>query len=281
MIKIIRSVSEMKKWGEANGPQCGLVPTLGALHDGHVSLIAKARAQNRKVAVSVFVNPLQFRKKQYRLYPRDIKRDAEIAGRAGAHVLFAPSAEDMYHAGFEGRIILPTLLKTLKPQNLEWHYRGVLVVVMKLFQIVRPKNAYFGLKDPHQLALIERMVDDFNVPVNIRKCPTIREKDGLARSSRNALLSQDERDSASIIYVALAYGRKELINNPGGARRIVVDMKKIISSVKTARVELIEISDPLTLAPLGKGSSEALIFAAVSIGGKRLTDNLRFRIPRS
>lgn len=280
MIKIIRSVSEMKKWGEAYGLRCGFVPTLGALHDGHVSLIARAKAENHLAAVSVFVNPLQFRKKQYLLYPRDLKRDADIAGKAGANVLFAPSAEEMYPEGFEGRIILPKLFKTLKQQKLEWHYKGVLVVVMKLLQIVRPRNAYFGLKDPHQLALIERMAEDFNLPVNIRKCPTIREKDGLARSSRNALLTAEERRSAVVIYKALMHGKKELVKNPGDAGRIAAEMKKIISADKNARPELVDISDPATLSQFGKNSKEALIFVAASIGGKRLADNVRFRIPR-
>jgi pantoate--beta-alanine ligase len=277
-MKIIRSVSAMKRWGELNGGDCGFVPTLGALHDGHVSLMRRARKENRMVAVSVFVNPLQFRRRQYLLYPRNIEGDAEIALKAGADVFFAPSVGDMYNAGFEGRIILPQLFQTLKPQRLEWHYAGVLVVVMKLFQIVRPRRAYFGLKDPHQLALIEKMVADFDVPVVIRKCPTVRERGSLARSSRNALLTADERRAARVIYKALMIGKNEL--KKAGVARAMAVMKKTISSEKTARIEHIEIVDPLTLSPLDGRSREALIFAAVSIGGKRLTDNVRFRLAR-
>ncbi|MBI3581038.1 MAG: pantoate--beta-alanine ligase [Nitrospinae bacterium] len=277
-MKIIRSVSAMKKWGELNGGDCGFVPTLGALHDGHVSLIRRARKENRKVAVSVFVNPLQFGRRQYLLYPRDIKGDAEIALKAGADVLFAPSARDIYNPGFEGRIILPQLFRTLQSQRLEWHFKGVLVVVMKLFQIVRPGRAYFGLKDPHQLALIEKMAADFDVPVVIRKCPTVRERGGLARSSRNALLTADERRAARVIYKALMIGKNEL--KKAGVARALAEMKKTISSEKTARIEHMEIVDPLTLSPLDGRSKEALIFAAVSIGGKRLTDNVRFRLAR-
>lgn len=277
-MKIIRSVSAMKRWGGLNDGDCGFVPTLGALHDGHVSLMRMARKENRKVAVSVFVNPLQFRRRQYLLYPRNIEGDAEIARKAGADVFFAPSAGDMYDSGFEGRIILPRLFQTLKPQRLEWHYAGVLVVVMKLFQIVRPRRAYFGLKDPHQLALIEKMTADFDIPVVIRKCPTVRERGGLARSSRNAQLTADERRAASVIYKALLIGKNELKKT--GVARATAGIKKTISSEKTARIEHVEIVDPLTLSPLDGRSREALIFAAVSIGGKRLTDNVRFRLAR-
>ncbi len=277
-MKIIRTVSAMKRWGELNGRDCGFVPTLGALHDGHVSLMNRARKENRMVAVSVFVNPLQFRRREYLIYPRNIEGDAEIALKAGADVFFAPSAGDMYDAGFEGRIILPHLFQTLKPQRLEWHYGGVLIVVMKLFQIVRPRRAYFGLKDPHQLALIEKMAEDFDVPVVIRKCPTVRERGGLARSSRNALLTADERRAARVIYKALEIGKNEL--KKAGVTRALAVMKKTISSEKTARIEHVEIVNPLTLSPLDGRSREALIFAAVSIGGKRLTDNVRFRLAR-
>lgn len=276
-ITVIRAVSAMQRWGRENGAACGLVPTLGALHEGHVSLIKKARAENKTVAVSVFVNPLQFREKQYLLYPRTLAADVEIAKNAGADVVFAPSAEQMYPAGFDGEIVVPSLFGRLKPQKLEWHYKGVLAVVMKLFNLARPRNAYFGLKDPHQLALIEKMVADFNIPVRIRKCPTVREGDGLARSSRNALLTPEERRAAPVIYRALLAGKRELKQGASPAKALA-GMRKIIAAEKLARPEHIEIVDPLTFAPVGGKSHEALIFAAVWIGEKRLADNVRFRM---
>ncbi|MBI5177634.1 MAG: pantoate--beta-alanine ligase [Nitrospinae bacterium] len=276
---VIRSLARMASWALAHGAECGLVPTLGSLHEGHVSLIRRARRENRFVVVSVFINPLQFREKQYRLYPRDLSADVALAARAGADVVFAPTAEEMYPAGFEGGIVLPKMFRLMKAQKLEWHYRGVLVVVMKLFQAVRPRRAYFGLKDPHQLALIERMVADFNVPVVIRKCPTVRENDGLARSSRNALLTEAERKAAPVIYRSLVAGKKVLRDDGGrAAEKAAFAARKILSGEKLARVEHIEVVDPFTFAPLRKDSREALIHAAVWIGQKRLADNLRFKL---
>ncbi len=274
---VIRTVPAMRRWAEKNGGICGFVPTLGALHDGHVSLIKKARSENRVAAVSIFVNPLQFRKKQYLAYPRNLEVDLEIARKAGANVVFAPSAEEMYPAGFETGVTLPQFFQRLKPQGLEWHYKGVLVVVLKLLQLVRPSKVYFGLKDPHQLVLIERMVADLNIPVTVRKCPTVRERDGLARSSRNALLTPDERKAAPVIFRALSHGKREMESGASCAQAMA-GMREMISAQPLASVELVEIADALTLAPPGNRTRDVLIFAAVRIGGKRLADNVRFRL---
>ncbi|MEE8484565.1 MAG: pantoate--beta-alanine ligase [Nitrospinota bacterium] len=282
IIRAIKGIGGIENWALSpprKGGTCGLVPTLGALHEGHLALIRTARRENDRVVVSVFVNPPQFRKKQFRDYPRDLKGDIEKASSAGADAVFAPKDDDMYPPGFDARIVLPSFFSELKSQKFEWHYRAVLTVVMKLFMLVRPHNAYFGQKDPHQLVLIEKMVNDFNVPVKIRQCPTVREKSGLARSSRNALLTDGEKKAATVIYKALKAGRAEILKKGAGhAPKAVAMTKKMISSQPLARIEHVEIVDAQTLKPLSKNSRRALIFAAVWIGGKRLTDNIRFNL---
>lgn len=274
---IIRSPGAMSRWSAGLKGMLGFVPTLGALHEGHASLIERARRENDVVAVSVFVNPLQFTPEGFKKYPRTLAADAQLARAAGASVIFAPSPEQMYPAGFQSQIALPPLFDALKGQNIEWHYRGVLQVVMKLIQIVLPDRIYFGLKDPHQLALIERMAADFNLPVEIRRCPTVREPDGLARSSRNALLTPPERAAAPVIYRALCAAQKALRagETPARAMRILA---KAVAAEPLARLEYAEIVDPATFLPVRRGAREALVYAAVWIGEKRLADNIRFRL---
>ncbi len=274
---IIRSPEAMGRWSAGLKGTLGFVPTLGALHEGHVSLIKRASRENDVAVVSVFVNPLQFTPEGFRKYPRNLAADAKLAAAAGASAIFAPSAEQMYPAGFQSHIVLPRLFAALKRQNLEWHYRGVLQVVMKLLQIVLPDRVYFGLKDPHQLALIERMAADFNLPVVIRRCSTVRGRDGLARSSRNALLTPGERAAAPVIYRALCAAKKALHEGKTPARAMRV-LEKTLAAVPLARLEYAEIIDPSTFLPARRGAREALAYAAVWIGEKRLADNIRFRL---
>lgn len=255
------------------------MPTLGALHDGHRSLLRKARMENSRIVLSIFVNPYQFRKKQYLEYPRDFKADAEVAREETVDVLFAPSAGRMYPQGQQTGLAMPEMLKRLNRQKMGWHYRAVLIVVMKLFRIVRPDRAYFGLKDPHQLALIEKMVEELNVPVKIRRCPTVRERGGLALSSRNALLTPEQRESALVIYRALKFGKSEIMaKGRSAAAKSLRRMEKMIAARRHAEPEQIEIVDAKSLLPVGPGSREILIYASARIGGHRLTDNCRFRL---
>jgi len=282
-LKTIRSVKEMAEWSARSVRRdgtCGLVPTLGGLHDGHRSLIKKARRENRRVVVSTFVNPYQFRKRQYANYPRNHAEDARIVAEEKADVLFAPSAEEMYPTG-RSITIKPAMMDRVKRQNINWHYRAVLVVVMKLFSIVRPDRAYFGMKDPYQLALIQNMVEELNVPVEVRTCKTVRERGGLAFSSRNALLSAEEKKSARVIYRALKAGRDELlkkgVSSAGRAAEIV---RSVISAEEGVLPEHVEVVDAETLLPLGPASREALLYASARVEGQRLTDNVRFRIKK-
>ena len=274
----------MKKWAREsvrkNGT-CGFVPTLGALHKGHSSLIKKARRENSRVVLSLFVNPYQFRKKQYLDYPRDLKADAAVAEEEGLDVLFAPTVRQMYPDGLESFVDLPDMFKKLKRQKLEWHYKAVLVVVMKLLGIVRPDRAYFGMKDAHQLALIEKMVETFNMPVTIRPCPTVRERSGLACSSRNELLTPEQRKSAAIIYSTLKFGRDELLANGVSAiQKTVSRMKAMINSGGKVTPEHIELLDASSLLPPRKGTGEILVYVSAHVSGQRLTDNIRFRIKK-
>ena len=283
-MKIIRSVAAMKRWAQENVREkagCGFVPTLGALHKGHSSLIKKARRENSRVVLSVFVNPYQFRKKIYLAYPRDLKTDARIAREEGVDVLFAPSFRQMYPNGYDGFVDLPGMFKRLHRQKLEWHYKAVLVIVMKLFGIVRPDRAYFGQKDPHQLVLIERMVREFNIPVAVRPCPTVRERDGLACSSRNALLTPEQRKAAPVIYRALKFARGEILaKGAGRARKTISRMKAMINDTGKAVVEHIELVDAGSLLPPQRKGSEILVYVSARVGSQRLTDNIRFSLKK-
>jgi len=281
-IRIIASLAEIRRTVAADRRSSGLVPTLGALHAGHASLIKKARKENDVVIVSTFVNRLQFRKKQFLEYPRTPEHDAKIAEKAGADILFTPREEEIYPEGFSSSVTLPTLFRTLRHQKLEWHYRGVLTIVLKLFNLTQPDRAYFGMKDPHQLALIERMAEDFNIPVKIRRCPTVREKDGLARSSRNLLLTSKERKIAPVIYESLISARKIIeTKGTGSINGAVAGIRRYLNRRGECRVEHVEITDAATLSAVSGKTKEILVFVAARIGSQRLTDNIRFRLPRS
>ncbi|MDH5756839.1 MAG: pantoate--beta-alanine ligase [Nitrospinota bacterium] len=256
----------------AAGRSLGLVPTLGCLHLGHLALIKKARRENDVVAVSIFVNPLQFKPKAYQAYPRDLEQDRRELEKAGVDFLFAPRAEDMYPEGFDTRVEVLDLVDKLEGKSIRWHYRGVTTVVAKLFNIVDPHRAYFGRKDPHQLALIRRMVADLNFPVKIIAVPTIREPDGLAHSSRNTLLTPEERVAASAIPRAL--GAIETMIRQGATDRqeLTMELVTTLAMEPLIKVDFAAVVDAETLEQDVFGKS-VLIHAAVIIGGKRLTDN--------
>lgn len=257
----------------------GFVPTLGALHEGHLSLIERAKKETGRTVVSIFVNPLQFTEEGYRDYPGKIEADSMKAESAGVDILFVPEVDEIFPDGYQAEISLPKLFKTLEAQKIVWHYRGVLTVVLKLFNIIRPDRAYFGMKDPHQLVLIEKMCRDLNLPVEIVACETVREEDGLAKSSRNSLLSPDERVAAAIIYKGLRLAVAEIERK--GASALPESLKILREAIEEeplARIEHIEISDDESLEPASPSSKGVFAYAAVSIGGKRLTDNVRFSL---
>lgn len=276
-MKIVSTVEqvreEVKKWRQ-QGLTVGLVPTMGYLHEGHKSLIDKAVAQNDKVVVSVFVNPIQFGPTEdLATYPRDLERDAALCEDAGAALIFHPEKEDMYFDDFCTYIDMDGLTKGLCGKTRPIHFRGVCTVVGKLFNIVHPDRAYFGQKDAQQLAVIRRMVRDLNFDIEIVGCPIVREADGLAMSSRNTYLNEEERKAALVLSQAVRLG-EELIE--AGEKNAAVIKEKMIAHIEAeplAKIDYVEIVDAQSLEPVSEIQGEILSAMAVYIGKTRLIDN--------
>jgi pantoate--beta-alanine ligase len=252
----------------------GFVPTMGYLHDGHISLVKTAKQHTDVAVVSIFVNPIQFSPKEdLEKYPRDLKRDEEILRLAGADVLFCPSAQEMYPPGYATYINVERLADVLCGSSRPGHFRGVTTVVAKLFGIVKPDIAYFGQKDAQQSIIIKKMAEDLNMDVEIKILPTAREKDGLAMSSRNIYLSEKERKDALCLSQALFKGEAMIKSGERDARTIIKAMQDIVKERPTAKVDYIEIVDTKTLRPMDEISGEALMAIAVFVGKTRLIDN--------
>ncbi len=256
------------------GKTVGLVPTMGYFHEGHLSLMRRARQQNDIVVVSIYVNPLQFGPKEdYKEYPRDLDRDKALAEGVGVDVIFAPSDEEMYFKDHSVFVDEVSMTDVLCGKSRPGHFRGVLTVVAKLFNIVLPDRAYFGMKDYQQLKIIERMVRDLNFPVEIVPCPIVREEDGLAMSSRNIYLTPEERKSALSLSRSLKMA-KELIEKEGiDADKIKKMIVEEIKKYPYTKIDYVEIVDADSLKPLTKESKKALIALAVFVGKARLIDN--------
>ena len=275
-MKIVETVEEVraqvKAWRK-EGFSVGLVPTMGFLHEGHKSLIDRAVAENDKVVVSVFVNPMQFGPKEdLASYPRDLDRDAALCEDAGAALIFHPQPSEMYHDDFSSFVDMSTLTGGLCGKTRPIHFRGVCTVVSKLFNIVVPDKAYFGQKDAQQLAVIRHMVRDLNFGIEIVGCPIIREEDGLAKSSRNTYLSSEERKAALILSKTVALG-KELAKTEKDANKVVEAMKKNIETEPLAKIDYVEAVDALSMAPVEKLEGTCMLAMAVYIGKTRLIDN--------
>jgi pantoate--beta-alanine ligase len=278
-MKTITSIAEMKatvhKFKQGN-KSIGFVPTMGALHEGHLSLVRRARRENDQVVVSIFVNPLQFGPKEdYKRYPRTLKRDLELLKQERVDFVFTPSVVEMFPPGFSTHVGVPAYAQTLDGPFRPGHFRGVVTVVAKLFAIVRPTRAYFGEKDYQQCRIIDRMVQDLDIPVRVVVCPTVRESDGLAASSRNRYLSSKERDEAVKLYQALYLGR-ELIEQKImlDSQRLEKRLKQVLSHIPRSRVDYISVVDPLSLEPMKRIHRPALLAAAIWIGKTRLIDNV-------
>lgn len=276
-MNIVHTVDEVrtqvKEWRK-QGLSVGLVPTMGYLHEGHKSLIDRGVAENDKVVVSIFVNPMQFAPTEdLASYPRDLKRDAALCEEAGAALIFNPEPENMYADDFSSFIDMNTLTKGLCGKTRPIHFRGVCTVVGKLFNIVQPDRAYFGQKDAQQLAVIRHMVKDLNFNLEVVGCPIIREADGLAKSSRNTYLSTEERQAALILSKSLEKGR-ELIEagekNADIIKRAITDM---IATEPLAKIDYVEMVDWNTLEPVDTIDGPVLNAIAVYIGKTRLIDN--------
>lgn len=253
----------------------GLVPTMGHLHEGHLSLVKAAKQHTDVAVISVFVNPKQFSPKEdLDKYPRDIKRDEELARLAGADVLFNPSAGDMYPEGYATYVDVERLSEALCGRTRPGHFKGVATVVTKLFGIVKPDIAYFGQKDAQQSVIVKKMAEDLNMDIDIKILPTVREKDGLAMSSRNIYLSKKGREDALCLSEALAKAGEAFKSGERNASRIIKMMEGIIKKRPTARIDYIEAVDAGTLKAVSTISGGTLVALAVFIGDARLIDNV-------
>jgi pantoate--beta-alanine ligase len=269
---VVRTKAEMRELAErwrCEGARVGLVPTMGALHEGHLSLVRRARAECDRVAVSIFVNPLQFSASEdLSRYPRQLDRDVSLLAAEGVDVAFAPGADEMYRPDETTRVRVGGLGDRLEGTHRPGHFEGVATVVTKLFDIACPHVAYFGQKDAQQAALVTRMATDLDTGILIAVLPTVREPDGLALSSRNVHLSPPERTAATCLYRALAAARGLFAAGERDARRLRGAMCAVLDAEPLARPDYAEVVDPLTFEPPG-----TLAVLAVRIGDTRLIDN--------
>jgi pantoate--beta-alanine ligase len=253
----------------------GLVPTMGALHEGHLSLVRHARAHDDTVVASIFVNPTQFGPgEDYARYPRDPDRDLALLRDLGTDLVFMPPAEDVYPEGFDTYVQVEKLTQRLEGTHRPGHFRGVATVVTKLFNVVQPHHAYFGQKDAQQLAVIRRLARDLDLPVEVVGLPTVREPDGLAMSSRNMYLSPEERQAAIVLYRSLEAAQELWRSGVRDAARIRDRMSEVLAAEALARIDYVSVADAETLAELETVDRPALVSLAVRIGETRLIDNV-------
>jgi pantoate--beta-alanine ligase len=277
-MKIIRSPRAMTAWSEnfrRQGVTIGFVPTMGALHDGHRALIREARLRCDALVVSIFVNPAQFSPQEdLAKYPRPISQDRALCRKEGVDVCFEPAAEAMYPNGFQTVVTLPTIARRWEGEIRPHHFSGVATVVTKLFGIVRPQVALFGQKDFQQSALVRQLVKDLNLGVEIVVHPTVREADGLAMSSRNVYLSQEERTRAVTLYRSLRAGSRVIRGGVTDGKAVQSAMTHVLKNEPAITIDYLAVCDPATLEPLSKVARKAVLLGAVRIGAVRLIDNI-------
>jgi pantoate--beta-alanine ligase len=285
LMKVITRIQEMKEYSREarrEGETIGFVPTMGALHDGHVSLINAAGKECGRVVISIFVNPAQFGPgEDFEKYPRDMERDKRIAEKAGVDCIFAPETGEMYPEGYGTFVEVPgSMSDVLCGRSRPGHFRGVTTVVAKLFNIVEPDKSYFGQKDAQQAAIIKKMAEDLNMSTEIRVMPIVRGKDGLALSSRNAYLSEDEKRQALGLYRSLNRAEEAVTGGELSANVLKGEMENVLSLGEDVRIDYIEIVDAETLEPVTEIKKRTLIAIAAFVGSTRLIDNIIVRGPR-
>lgn len=282
MLKIIDNISRMStivKMLKKEGRTIGFVPTMGYLHDGHLNLARTAKKHTDVVVMSIFVNPIQFGPNEdLDKYPKDFKRDETLAREAGVDVIFYPSAKEMYPEGYATYVNVEGLTDVLCGASRPGHFRGVTTVVAKLFGIVKPDMAYFGQKDAQQAIVIKKMAEDLNMDIDIKVLPTVREKDGLAMSSRNVYLSQDERKDAAILYQSLKKAESLINQGERDPKKIVKIMEETVKEKPTAKIDYIAVLDTKTLKDVKTISGEILIALVVFIGKTRLIDSIMIKV---
>jgi len=279
-MRICDTIEEMRaacRAARRGGERLGFVPTMGALHEGHLSLVRAAKASCDIAVASIFVNPTQFGPNEdLAKYPRTVERDRELLEREGVELLFAPSVEEMYPAGAVTWVEVEGLSSKLDGRSRPGHFRGVTTVVAKLLHIVEPDAAFFGQKDAAQVAIIRRMVRDLNFPVEIVACPIVREPDGLAMSSRNAYLDPQQRKQALVLYGSLLRVKKSWEAGESDAAKLAAEGREEIAEERSVRLDYFEIVDPDSLDPVENVASGALVAVAAFLGTTRLIDNLEF-----
>ena len=274
VIKTVREVREHVRAWRNEGLSVGLVPTMGFLHEGHRSLIERAVAENDRVVVSVFINPIQFAPNEdLESYPRDIEADRALCTDAGAAMIFNPEPAEMYPQGFCTAVDMNGLKFELCGKSRPIHFSGVCTVVTKLFNIVGPDRAYFGQKDAQQLAIIRRMVRDLNMPLEVVGCPIVREEDGLAKSSRNTYLNEQERAAALILSKTIFLGQKLVDEGERDAKKLIEAMEANIATEPLARIDYVDVVDAENIERIDRLEGDVLVAMAVYIGKTRLIDN--------
>ena len=274
-MKVAHSLPELRlARGGLPGP-LGLVPTMGYLHEGHLSLVRRARAECTSVAVSIFVNPAQFGPNEdLASYPVDLERDQALLEQEAVDLLWIPTADQMYPAGFQTWVTVEELTRPLEGEHRPGHFRGVATVVAKLFNAMQPDRAYFGQKDAQQLAVVRRMAQDLDFPLEVMACPTMREADGLAMSSRNARLNPKERQAAAVLYRALSAAQQAYAGGERESEALRRSVTEILQAEPLARIQYTSVADPETLAELPGEVGRALLSMAVFLGKTRLIDNV-------
>ncbi len=283
-MKLVRTIADLRKEvrdTRKQGKSIGFVPTMGALHEGHLSLVRTAKAQTDFVVVSIFVNPTQFGPNEdFHRYPRPLEADVNLCTQANADLLFNPSVEEMYPAGFSTTVEVTGVSDGLCGAHRPGHFRGVTTVVMKLFHQVMPDKAFFGQKDAQQCAVLRKMVLDMDLDLQMEICPTVREKDGLAMSSRNRYLSNTERSVAPGIYAALMAFREEAVKHPGQG---VTPFKNLLlgklKEIPGVTMDYVEVVDSLTMKPMEILRGSLVVAVALRLGSTRLIDNILVNIP--
>lgn len=281
-MRIITKAKEMHdavREEKSRGKSIGFVPTMGFLHEGHLSLVRESVRQADVTVVSIYVNPAQFGPKEdFREYPRDIKRDTEILEAEGVDYIFSPDNEEIYPEGYKTYVEVHELQDTLCGRSRPGHFRGVCTIVLKLFNIIEPDFAYFGQKDAQQAIILKRMIQDLNLEVEIEVLPIVREEDGLALSSRNTYLDQEERKAARVLSKSLEEAREMVKNGEQDSGKIISRMKEMITQEPRAKIDYVEIVDMENLNPVAKIENKALAALAVFIGKVKLIDNTILKV---
>jgi len=279
-MRLMTRVEEVQAFGRevrARGQSLGLVPTMGALHEGHQSLIRKAKQQCDVVLVSIFVNPAQFDSPEdLRTYPRKLEQDVEVLRSLNVDAIFAPAVDALYPPGYDSYVEPGRLAQVLDGACRPGHFRGVATIVLKLFNTVQPSIAYFGQKDFQQVRVIRQMVEDLNLPVRLVVCPIVREVDGLAMSSRNALLDDGERRAATVLYRSLRHGEALVHAGEVSAPALLAEMRRVVSSEPRVQLDYIELVHPTQLLPVERATAGTVALVAARVGPVRLIDNLIF-----